>query len=104
MGEMPGEVHQYYFAALRSVQPNMADAYENTAHCSVSFLTHTTTLNLTQACGKLTEDAFVGQTVLPSWRDLEALGPFRVDAPPPILGAWFSRASSSACVPTSRAP
>ena len=34
MGEMPGEVHQYYLAALRSVQPNMADAYENTAHCT----------------------------------------------------------------------
>ena len=34
MGEMPEEVHQYYLAALRSVQPNMADAYENTAHCT----------------------------------------------------------------------
>ena len=34
MGEMPGEVHQYYLAVLRSVQPNMADAYENTARCT----------------------------------------------------------------------
>ena len=27
MGEMPGEVHQYYLAALRSVQPNMAHGW-----------------------------------------------------------------------------
>ena len=67
----------------------MADAYENTTHCSVSFLTDTTALKLMQAwlagSGKLTEDALynliLGQTVLPSWRDLEAMGPFRVDAP-----------------------
>jgi hypothetical protein len=35
--------------------------------------------------GEITPDAFynliIGQTVLPSWRRLEALGPFRVDAP-----------------------
>ena len=51
---------------------------------------NTTTLKLMQAwlagSGKLTEDALynliLGQTVLPSWRDLEALGPFRIDAPP----------------------
>ena len=50
---------------------------------------NTTTLKLMQAwlagSGKLTEDALynliLGQTVLPSWRDLEAMGPFRVDAP-----------------------
>ena len=35
---------------------------------------------------KITKDALynliIGQTVLPSWRRLEALGPFSVDAPP----------------------
>ena len=90
MGELPGEVHQHYLAALRSVQPAMADAYENTTHCSVSFLTDTTTfltdtttLKLMQAwlagSGKLTEDALynliVGQTVLPSCRDLKHWAP-----------------------------
>ena len=88
MGEMPGEVHQYYLAALRSVQPDMADAYENTAHCSVSFLPDTTTLKLVQewlSGEEITKDALynliIGQTVLPSWRRLEALGPFSVEAP-----------------------
>jgi hypothetical protein len=35
MGELPGEVYQHYLAALRNVQPDMADAYESTTHCSV---------------------------------------------------------------------
>ena len=72
MGEMPGEVHQYYLAALRSVQPNMADAYEDT-----------TTLKLVRerlSGEEITKDALynliVGQTVLSSWRRLEAFGPF----------------------------
>ncbi len=38
MGEMPGEVHQHYLAALRSVQPAMADAYENTSSCRRGWL------------------------------------------------------------------
>ena len=52
-------------------------------------VTDTTTLKLVQAWlagGELTADGLynliIGQTVLPSWRRLEALGPFRVDAPP----------------------
>ena len=83
MGELPGEVHQHYLAELRSMRPAMADAYENTTHCTVSFFTDTTTLKLTQAwlagSGKLTGDALynliVGQTVLPSCRDLKHWAP-----------------------------
>ena len=96
VGELPKEVYEHYLAELRSVQPDMADAYEHTAHCSVSFQawltgsSSTTTLKLVQAwltgSEKLTEDALynliIGQTVLPSWRRLEALCPFKVDAPP----------------------
>ena len=72
MGEMPGEVHQFYLAALRSVQPN----------------TDTTTLKLVRewlSGEEITKDALynliIGQTVLPNWRRLEALGPFSVEAP-----------------------
>jgi hypothetical protein len=89
IGELPKEVYEHYLAELRSVQPDMADAYENTTHCSVSFLTDTTSLKLVRewlGSETITQGALynliIGQTVLPSWRHLEALGPFRVDAPP----------------------
>ena len=38
MGELLGEVHQHYLAALRSVQPAMADAYENASSCRRGWL------------------------------------------------------------------
>ena len=40
MGELAEEVYQHYLTELRRVQPDMADAYENTTHCSVPFHGH----------------------------------------------------------------
>ena len=89
MGELAEEVYHHYLAALKRIQPNMADAYENTSHCSLSFLTDTTTLKLVREWlngVEITEaslyNTILGQTVLPNWRRLEALGPFSVEAPP----------------------
>ena len=40
VGELAEEVYQHYLTELRRVQPDMADAYENTTHCSVPFHGH----------------------------------------------------------------
>ncbi len=82
LGEIDRKVFEHYLAELRELDPSAADAYSGTCHCTVSFLTDTTTLKLLKAWlndGEITEDALynvvVGQTVLPSWRRLETLGP-----------------------------
>jgi len=89
VGELEKPVFEHYLAELRDLNPAMADAYVETAHCTVSFLTDTTTLKLLHANlldGKITANALynivIGQTVIPSWRKMEKLGPFNVDDPP----------------------
>ena len=89
IGKLERAVFEKYLQELRELSPKMADAYEHTAHCSVSFLTDTTSLKLIQrflSGSEVTPDALynvvLGQTVLPSWRKLEALGPFAAENPP----------------------
>ena len=96
MGE-PDHLERY-LAELHELNPQMAKAYKQVSHCTASFLTDTTTLKLIQrwlADGESARGALlsgiteatlynvvIGQSVLPSWRRLEALGPFDVAAPP----------------------
>ena len=67
----------------------MAAAYTENAHCTVSFMTDTTTLKLIRqflAGGMITPNVLynivIGQTVLPNWRTMEKVGPFGVNSPP----------------------
>ncbi len=89
VGRVERHVFEEYLAKLRELRPGMADAYQHDAHCTVSFLTDTGSMKLIRSClsqGELTAGALynvvLGQTVLSSWRKLEALGPFAVEAPP----------------------
>ena len=86
IGKLERAVFEKYLQELREMSSTMADAYEHTAHCTVSFLTDTTSLKLIQrflSRSEVTLDALynvvLGQTVLPSWRKLEALGPFSAE-------------------------
>ena len=88
-GKLETKVFKNYLSELHDLNPTMADAYVQTAHCSVSFLTDTTTMKLMKqwlADSKISKNALyniiIGQTVLPDWRRLEALGPFDVETPP----------------------
>ena len=81
VGELEQGIFDHYLAELRDRNLAMADAYVQTAHCTVSFLTDTTTLKLVKqwlADGEISENALynivIGQTVLPNWRCVEALG------------------------------
>ena len=88
-----GKVHQsvfdHYLDELRIQNASMATAYVETAHCTMSFLTDTTTLKLLHGFlqdGEITANSLyniiIAQTVLPSWRKIEKLGPFNVNEPP----------------------
>ncbi len=90
MGELEEAVFDHYLAELRFLNSTLATAYTETAHCTVSFLTDTTTLKLLKEWlaedGQISAAALynivIGQTVLPSWRKMEKVGPFDVEDPP----------------------
>ena len=46
VGKMDKRVFDHYLTELRKLNPGIADAFVDTAHCTVSFLTDTTTLKL----------------------------------------------------------
>ena len=88
VGKADRSVFDHYLGELRIYNARMAAAYMDTAHCTVSFLTDTTTLKLLLGFlldGKITANALyniiLGQTVVPNWRKMEKLGPFDVEAP-----------------------
>jgi alkylated DNA repair dioxygenase AlkB len=95
VGKLEKHVFEHYLTELHRLNPTMAKAYIETQHCSVSFLMDTTTLKLLKSClcvgaegdkCVITENALyniaIGQSVLPSWRSMEKLGPFDVKDPP----------------------
>ena len=90
MGEVEVSVFDDYLAQLRALNSKLATTYVETSHCSVSFLTDTTTLKLMrewlpddgQISAASLYNIVIGQTVLPSWRKMEKLGPFDVESPP----------------------
>ena len=111
IGELEKAVFEHYLAELRALNSTLAKAYVETAHCSVSFLTDTTTLKLLRqwlADGQISKDTFynivIGQTILPSWRKMESLGPFYVEDPPSaeVFAQRFRQASpgTKAVVPS----
>jgi len=88
-GHLDSSVLDELLRELRALSPSMADAFEHTSHCSISFLTDTTSMKLIQrflAHGELSPDALynvvLGQTVVPNWRKHAALGPFSAESPP----------------------
>ena len=90
VGKMDKRVFDHYLTELRKLNPGIADAFVDTAHCTVSFLTDTTTLKLMKTWLAEGENItanglyniIIGQTIIPNWRRIEALGPFDVLAPP----------------------
>ena len=83
VGEVENDVFLAHLDELHGRAPSMADACQNIAHCTVSFLTDTTSMKLIAGLsGGITQDALyntvLGQTILPEWRKLEKLGPFTV--------------------------
>ena len=89
IGHLDSSVFDELLQELRALSPGMADAFEHTSHCTISFLTDTTSMKLIQqflAHAELSPDtiynAVRGQTILPSWRKHEALGPFSAETPP----------------------
>ena len=88
VGQLERSVFDAYWEELRVLRPKAAAAYKETAHCSVSFLTDTTSMKLMQQHlgEQITPDSLynivLGQTVLPNWRKLEKLGPFSAGRPP----------------------
>ena len=90
VGEVEVSVFEDYLAQLRALNSKLATTYVEASHCSVSFLTDTTTLKLMrewladdgQISAASLYNIVIGQTVLPSWRKMEKLGPFDVESPP----------------------
>ncbi len=78
-----------YLAELCAIDGAAADAYLNSSHCTISFLTDTTSLKLTEQFlskgGKVTADILyniiIGQNIIPNWRKFQKLGPFTVSDP-----------------------
>ena len=75
-------------SALRDLNEDAAEAYVSSLHCTVSFLTDTTTLNLIKdfaSGGVISENDLynltIGQTLLASWRLMKEYGPFDVENP-----------------------
>jgi hypothetical protein len=77
-----------YLERLGETNPSAAKAFRESQHCSVSFLTDTSTLKLLETIRGLSlADALfnvvIGQTVLADWRIMKDVGaPFRIDHPP----------------------
>ena len=98
-GQLERSVFDAYWEELQALRPEAAAAYKETAHCSFSFLTDTTSMKLTQHFAEgLTADSLnnviLGQTVLPSWRKLEELG---FSAERPSSAEEFARRWEAKC-------
>ena len=77
----------YYLKKLGESNPSAAQAYVKSQHCSVSFLTDTSTLQLLATVQGLSPadvlyNVVLGQTILADWRTLRAMGPFEASSPP----------------------
>ncbi len=98
-GQLERSVFDAYWEELQALRPEAAAAYKETAHCSFSFLTDTTSMKLIQHFAEgLTADSLnnviLGQTVLPSWHKLEVLGFF---AERPSSAEEFARRWEDKC-------
>lgn len=102
IGSINQSVATEYLGKLADMNPLLAKAYVETCHCSVSFITDTTSMQLIKKWlsteRQLSDNALynivIGQSVIPDWRKLEALGPFDVDAPmsPEVFVEQFTKA------------